>query len=892
MPKHDPIALNARKQALRDFMQQQAAPEYRDCPFFAASAQPGAADVPTKLTFLLPAALHQRIFSMAAASALHRQSLFSACLKYLAFLHCREAEGVLAWQTDGHCLPLAWKIDAADLEQPVKRLFGSELALWRQAAELCSGLAADVLAGELAPMPEVLVAYAETGDPLEGVKLADYRLAIGIAAGPESTRLQLCFAKQRVDEEIVGLIAERFMLLLQGMAAEPAAPLGSMAWVPAAEQARITALSSPMPAGPLPYPNLAHAIAAALRTRPDRPFLQVDKQSTRFADLARYTDHLLADPAWPEWDALGDCILIVGPKGPETTLAALVCMRIGKPFCLQPDSQPEAQLDSVMAVHRTRVVLLEAGCAALAGFFEARNCQVLLLPALDEANTPAGANAAWLERGLAVEADASLCVVMTSGSEGQPKGCIATHRALLNLAQEKGSLYGPGRSRVASMSNHAFDYFVLECVEAMLLDVELVLLPQEARVDAVKCVRFLSEQGIDQLFATTVLAEDIMAQGEIAGFKQLFFGGESLRSFSKHNYQLFHVYGPSETGVLTSCAPIHANHQRITIGKPIGGYQCAIVFPGTVEPCPLGVPGELLIGGAGVGLGYLNRPDLTAKSFIDVDQTVLRGRFYRSGDICCWNAEGELEIQGRRDRQLKVNGFRVELDAIERCLCELPGVSQAAVIGLADQLGHARLGAVVAAGPELGEQQVRTLLAARLPAYMVPGQIARVAALPLNRNGKLDRPRLKALLSEAAAEAVVPPQGAIQNWLAACWARTLEMDLAALSVDRSFFALGGHSLRAARMLAELQQAYQVEVPLLEFFRNDSIASLAGLVEARLAQPSDQPARAFSDCWRACRRARRGAAPCPRRRRACMRSTACIRNRWLICWKWRFPCRPG
>ncbi|MDK2123472.1 AMP-binding protein, partial [Parachitinimonas caeni] len=835
MSLNDPIALNARKQALKAFVHQQPAPEYRDCPFFASTRQTSGPQSLVSQSLPLPPDLNARIFSMASASVLHRQALFSACIKYLAYLHCRKSEGLLGWDLAGQLLPAPWRFTDAELAQPVKRLFGAELAYWKQAAELTAGLP-PAAQSELTPLPQVWVAYSETEAPSAAPQHEDGVLGISIQASSKASVVTLHFAAGLLAPAVAERLLARFSTLLGNMVFEPNANLGALAWIPSAERAQIAEWSAPVPAQPLQYQNLAQAITVALRDRPTATFLECADQPVSFAELARYSDHLLHGGDWPQWPDLGDCLLIVGPKGIETTLAALVCMRIGKPFCLQPDNVPPAQLASVLAVHQTRLVLLAAGSGHLSTLFESHGCRVLRLPMLDEVRE-AGAVASalradWLQHGLAMLPDAALCVVMTSGSEGTPKGCVATQKALINLTQEKQRVYGAGHWRVASVANHAFDYFVLECVEAMMLDITLVLVPEQARIDAEKTVCFLKERQIDQLFTTTVLAEDIMAQGPIPGLRQLFFGGESLRRFQKHNYALFNVYGPSETGVLTSYAAIHHNAQPITIGRPFGGYQCAIVLPGTFEPCPIGVAGELLIGGVGVGLGYFNRPDLTEQAFIQVDAASLQGRFYRSGDLACWTADGELQILGRRDRQLKVNGFRVELDAIERLLRALPGVEQAAVIGLTDQQGHARLGAlIVATDANLTEPALRAALAEQVPAYMIPGQIALLPALPLSRNGKLDRRQLPALLKQAAQQQDVPPQGATQLWLAGCWARHLELDADHLSADRSFFALGGHSLRAARMLAEVEQAFGQAVSLLEFFRHDTIAGLAQLIDA-------------------------------------------------------------
>ncbi|WP_147299026.1 AMP-binding protein [Xenorhabdus cabanillasii] len=332
------------------------------------------------------------------------------------------------------------------------------------------------------------------------------------------------------------------------------------------------------------------------------------------------------------------------------------------------------------------------------------------------------------------------------------------------------------------------------------------------------------------MFTTTVFAEDIMELGDIPSLQQLYFGGESLRTLQKNNYQLLNVYGPSETGVLTTYLSIAHSDQKITIGKPFGGCQCAVVFPDTLALCPIGVPGELLIGGVGVGTGYFNRSDLTEQAFINLNTEWLKGRYYRSGDLCCWNAQGEIEILGRRDRQLKVNGFRIELDSVEKNVLDLPMVSEAAVISLEDNRKHALLGAfIVPAEPSVTEQHIREALLGRMPAYMVPSQIVLIPELPLTRTGKLDRNTLKQRLGTMATAENARPIGATQEWLAACWGRHLELEVEALSVKKSFFSLGGHSLRAVKVLADIQQHFGSPMTLQEFFKHDTIEMLAEFI---------------------------------------------------------------
>ncbi|MGV7960958.1 AMP-binding protein [Photorhabdus tasmaniensis] len=860
MLANDPIAINARKQALKDYARQQLDAEYQGCPFFVM-APPASDTAVVTASFALAEKLNDRIFTMAAASPLHRLSLFSACIKYLAFLHCREPEGCLTWAIEAedmtgnvtsvalsadcpagvYLVPAEWHLTEAELAQPVKRLFGDELVQWKQVAVLTSGMSPQSVSSVMSQLPQVLVGYSETQSPFENIDTTSYSLGIWIQAHPKETCLHMRFDPARVDAELISLLMDRLALLLSGMVSEPGAPLASMLWMPQQEQERVAALSALVPAQPLTYKNVAQAITVSIRDRAETLFLESDGQTVNFKQLGQYTADLLTDPHLPQWESLGDCVLIVGAKGVETMLAAMACMRIGKPFCLQSHSAPERQLLDIIEIHNTRTVLLQESVCEMEEFFRTRGCQVVMLPHYNSVSLAGMARiedastlSALLRKGEEINPDDALCVVMTSGSEGKPKGCVNTHRALLNLSDEKQTLYRTAGFRVASMANHTFDYFVLECVQCLVQDIVLIMLPEEARTDAGKCVKFLRENRIDMLFATTVLAEEIMELGDIPGLRQLYFGGESLRTFQKNNYALFNVYGPSETGVITTYLSIVRNDQKITIGKPLSGSQCVVVFPGTLELCPIGVPGELLIGGVGVGAGYMNRPELTEKVFINLDTEWLKGKYYRSGDLCCWDVWGEIEILGRRDRQLKVNGFRIELDAIEKSLLELPTVSQAAVIGITDKRGHARLGAfIVVTDSRVTEQNVREALLSRMPAYMVPGQIVLVSELPLTRNGKLDRQALKQALGKTAHGDIIRSSGPTQEWLAACWARYLELEVGALSVDKSFFALGGHSLRAARVLAEIQHEFGQAVSLLTFFQNDTIESLAKIIDARL-----------------------------------------------------------
>ncbi|HEU4880686.1 MAG TPA: condensation domain-containing protein, partial [Longimicrobium sp.] len=244
-----------------------------------------------------------------------------------------------------------------------------------------------------------------------------------------------------------------------------------------------------------------------------------------------------------------------------------------------------------------------------------------------------------------------------------------------------------------------------------------------------------------------------------------------------------------------------------------------------MQPAPMGVPGELYAGGAGLALGYLNQPELTAEKFV-ADPYLPGARLYRTGDRVRWMADGTLEFMGRVDTQVKIRGFRVEPGEVEAVLRAWPGVREAAVVVREDTVGGRRLVAYVAG--EVAADEVREHLRGRLPEHMLPGAIVRLDALPLTANGKLDRAALPAPELTAAEEGYVAPRTPVEEVLAGVWAEVLRLDR--VSVEESFFQLGGHSLLATRVVSRIRELFGVELPLRALFEGPTVAELAVRVE--------------------------------------------------------------
>jgi surfactin family lipopeptide synthetase A len=292
------------------------------------------------------------------------------------------------------------------------------------------------------------------------------------------------------------------------------------------------------------------------------------------------------------------------------------------------------------------------------------------------------------------------------------------------------------------------------------------------------------------------------------------------------------LYGPTEATIWTTIAECTDGRQRPPIGRPIANTQ-VYLLDSYLRPVPLGVPGELCIGGVGLALGYRNRPDLTAERFMPHPFSDEPGaRLYKTGDLARYRPDGLLEFVGRLDHQVKIRGYRIELGEVEACLRQHPAVREAVVVAREDKPGDQRLVAYVVANqpPGPSTSDLRGFLQAKLPSYMVPAAFVALPALPLTPNGKVDRRALPApdQVRLAPDDALVAPRTPVEEALAGIWADVL--GLTQVGIHDNFFELGGHSLLATQVIARLQAAFQVELPLRSLFEAPTVADLAKYLE--------------------------------------------------------------
>jgi amino acid adenylation domain-containing protein len=447
-------------------------------------------------------------------------------------------------------------------------------------------------------------------------------------------------------------------------------------------------------------------------------------------------------------------------------------------------------------------------------------------------------------------------VIYTSGSTGRPKGAMNTHDGVRNglLWVERAYPLGPNDCLVQK-TPYTFDVSVWEIFHALFTGARLVLPHPGGHLDGAYLARLLAAEGVTLAHFVPSMLQAFMATpglGRGGGLRHLLSSGEALswelqeRCLARLDAVLYNLCGATECSVGSTCWKCEGGGARraVPIGRPISNHRL-YVLDGELRPVPAGVPGELYIGGAGVGRGYFDRPALTAERFLaDPFAGEPGARLYRMGDLMRHRPGGELEFLGRVDFQVKVRGLRIELGEIEAALSEHPALREAVVVAREHLPGDCRLVAYLVAQPAApapAVEELRDFLRRRLPEYMVPAAFVAMAELPLTPSGKVDRGKLPepSGLRPDLASAFVAPRTPVERTLAEIWRELLHVDR--VGIHDNFFALGGHSLLAAQAVARMRAAFGIaELPLRSLFREPTLEGLAvAVTQAQVDQGDDQ-----------------------------------------------------
>ena len=427
-------------------------------------------------------------------------------------------------------------------------------------------------------------------------------------------------------------------------------------------------------------------------------------------------------------------------------------------------------------------------------------------------------------------------ILYTSGSTGNPKGVQLEHRSIVNFCHwfiEYTEI--TDADHVAKHASFSFDSSIPEIFPTLIMGATLFLIDDDIRLSLKHLNEYYEENKISIGVFTTQFCEQFMEFADNNSLRVLHTGGEKLRFYKKRKYSLVNGYGPTECTVLVAALKVETESENIPIGYPI--HNCRIyILDRWNNLQPVGAAGELCIAGTCLARGYLNLAEKTNQAFTD-NPVVPGERLYRTGDLACWTQDGSLLYMGRMDRQVKIRGFRIEIGEVEKVLLLVPGISEAAVIDIKDELGRVTLCGYYTSGAPLENKIITDFLKTRLPEFMIPGQFIKLENLPINPNGKIDRKKLPHPDITRVRGEYLPPISVEEKQIVNAFEEVLLIK--PVGVEDDFFSIGGDSIKAALLIAKLERLFSCDIPLRDFFRLKTPRGLA-LILAKTEHPVFPP----------------------------------------------------
>ncbi len=682
-------------------------------------------------------------------------------------------------------------------------------------------------------MPELAVELLEVD-----TDTAKFDLTLSALEAPEGLRVGIEYNADLFDPPTIERLLGSFEILIASIAEAPDRPIADLPWMAPAEQQRIVAewnqTETDFPRDRTIHELFEETVAAV----PDRPAVSFKGAKMTYQELNdranQLAHHLRAAKVGPD-----TLVALCLERSPEMMVALLAILKAGGAYVSLDPSYPADRLAFMLADAQAPVVITTAALRRVIPSEDNAGSAFRIIE-LDTDAGHIGRQSAANLMPLARATDLAY-VCYTSGSTGRPKGVCITHRAVLRLVLNTNYIDFSPDDVFTQLSNSAFDASTFEIWGCLLHGARLAIVPPALLLSSPELFAFVeSERVTVMLFTTGLFNQQVEFRADFfRSVRVVLFGGDTAhagiaRAVLQNGppQRLLHVYGPTEATTFATVQEVRevpAEAVTVPIGPPISNTTVYVLDP-RGRPVPVGVAGELYIGGVGVARGYLRRPQLTAERFVaDPFQPDADARLYRTGDRVRWRADGTLEFIGRFDRQVKIRGFRIELGEIEAVLERHPDVKQAVVEVRENETGERRLVAYIAAEtPTLEPAELRHHLQSRLAEYMIPGAWVILDTLPLNANGKVDRAALPAPQTASGAEHV-SPRDETERQLVEIWTSVLGVER--VGVRDRFFELGGHSLLAVRMVARLEKAFGRKLPVAAIFQHSTIEELAPLLRS-------------------------------------------------------------
>ena len=674
--------------------------------------------------------------------------------------------------------------------------------------------------------PHCKIAFEETEENLSGIT-APFDLCLSIQLRKNQVAATIYYNSAAYFEEDAVRILSRYANLLKSAGNIPL--VKDLPLLTPEERSVLTSFNSPDQPG---KPTCIHyLIENQARQTPNRVAVSSSGTSYTYQELNKLANglaHQLLNRGLKTETPIGICL----GRSAETVVSILAVLKAGCAYVPLDPAYPKDRIERmieqasipVVITSRTHVSALPPGQ------------QVLLI---EEALSAPGKveNPPHLLGG-----EELAYIIFTSGSTGQPKGVLIQHNTLVTSTQARLAYYKQQVGSYLMVSSFSFDSSVAGIFWTLISGGTLVVPKDENHNDPFALKRLIQSEAVTHLLALPSLYNAILDSDpkELRTLRTVIVAGEACttnlveKHFSKLPHcALYNEYGPTE-GTVWATAEACAPGKPITIGKPIPNTQ-AYILDSDLQLTPLGLPGELCIGGAGIARGYLNQPELESKKFIpDPFIQAPSRRLYRTGDFVRFTDSGEIEFLGRVDNQVKIRGHRIELEEIELALCSLPGVNEAVVLPQQNADGvYVDIIAFVL-GSTTGEH-CRAQAARTLPDYMAPSRIIVLQTFPRTTNGKVDRKALSELKTPTAVESTTSslPKSPVEERVFDIWKDVLGRD--GFGVEDSFFHLGGHSLLAIQMMGRIKEEFEVELPLKVIFEKSTITGIADSILELLLQ---------------------------------------------------------
>ncbi len=670
-------------------------------------------------------------------------------------------------------------------------------------------------------------------------RVAQFDLSLAVARSGDTLLASFEYNTDLFDAATVERLAANYRTLLESIAAEPERPVSTLPLMAADERERLVVWNETR-ADYTPGATLHELFERQAALTPDAAAVVFAEGHLTYAELNRRANQL-ARHLRESGVGADSLVGVMMERSAELVVSLLGVLKAGA--CYVP-------LDPEYPAERITFMARDAGVRVLLTQERLRE------QALDTGARVVALDSEWEEvarhrshdLGLNVQSECGAYVIYTSGSTGRPKGALVPHRAIVNHMLWMDDAFGYSASDVFLQKTPvSFDASVWEFYAPLLAGAKLVVAEPGAHQEAKRLVEACREESVTVLQLVPTMLRLLVEEPDLhecGSLRLVFCGGEALtgelaaRLYERlPQAELHNLYGPTEAAIdATSwlCSREGAEGAVVPIGRPISNMR-AYVPDAAGGLSPVGVGGELHLGGAGLARGYVNRPSLTAERFVpDAFGAEPGGRLYRTGDLARWGEGGRLEYLGRADRQVKIRGQRIETDEIEAAIVEHPAVREAAVVAREDAGGDKRLVAYLVAqeGATLAARELRGLLEKRLPQYMLPSFFVLLGALPLTPNGKVDRKALPAPEDgprlEPAEDEFAAPRNQIEEMLCVIWAAVLGVER--VGTGDNFFDLGGHSLLATQVMARVHETFGVELPLRRMLESPTVAGLAEKID--------------------------------------------------------------